>query len=297
MNKTKRTLIVSSIVMMLVLVIAIVSATAAWFSNFADSKQDGFTIDSTTMQESVSIGIDETVIGYGKKVWPAVATKGYSSNANGTPFPLGQQLKSETNDGIDRTAQCAVFYFPIAFVGTADNWTENGQTVTDGRKSIKVSAISAILADVGTDGKETQISDSKNYIDDFNVEMSLVYVNMNENGENVASAITSHSPLDFNKSGVSASYEYVYFHQPTITDTAKDVSNDFYMLIMPGVKYYVKAVVYFNTVDEECDVELLSSTQFSRAIQITFKVDYLNVADVNIRNLLDKLPFSQESAN
>lgn len=60
MNKTKRTLIVSSVVMALIFVVTVVSVTAAWFTNVADSNEDGFTTDSALLQESASISIDET---------------------------------------------------------------------------------------------------------------------------------------------------------------------------------------------------------------------------------------------
>ena len=59
MNKTKRTLIVSSVVMALVLIVTVVSVTAAWFSNVASTKEDGFTINSTTLKESANITIGE----------------------------------------------------------------------------------------------------------------------------------------------------------------------------------------------------------------------------------------------
>ena len=68
MNKTKRTLIVSSVVMALILVVTAVSVTAAWFTNVADSNEDGFTIDSALLQESASIDIDNTASDYGTAI-------------------------------------------------------------------------------------------------------------------------------------------------------------------------------------------------------------------------------------
>ena len=77
MNKTKRTLIVSSVVMALVLIVTVVSVTAAWFSNVASTKEDGFTIDSTTLNESANITIGDESIGESNTmVWPAVLNPG-----------------------------------------------------------------------------------------------------------------------------------------------------------------------------------------------------------------------------
>ncbi len=299
MHKTKRTLIISSIVMILVLVVAIVSATAAWFSNYASSKEDGFTIDSTTVTESVSIGIDDKIVGYGREVWPAVSKPGIASKGNVMPF--GQALiamdtnGSVTNESITQNAKCAVFYFPMTFVGAGDSWA------TDNRKSVQVNVESAILADVGTDNTETPISGSANYIEYFNVQMELVHVEETTTGEgenattsSVATPITSHSYTEFN-TAADANGDFVYFNQPIKTGVAKDVSNNLYMLIVPGTKYYVKATVYFNRVDEECPEELLYATKFSRAIQIKFNIQFLqNDYKVNMRAETLKEPFDEK---
>lgn len=277
MNKTKRTLIVSSIVMMLVLVIAIVSATAAWFSNYNKSESN-FTIESTTVKESASIGLDKNVAGYGNSIWPAVANPGRLSQGYAAPY--GSKLKEIVDDETTSAAQCAVFYFPMACVGSPDTWMDGGTAKGDGRKSVVVSVESAKLAQVGKDNSgndtETVIDGSKDYIDCFNIEMSLVNV---VDGE--AYAVESHNPSDFanDKSG-----EWVYYYQPTKDNGAKDVSNNLYMLVVPGEVYYIKAVVYFNTVDEECDEALLYATKISQVVQFTFKIQ--NVADgsIDIRN-------------
>ena len=43
-----------------------------------------------------------------------------------------------------------------------------------------------------------------------------------------------------------------------------------YMLIQPGLTYYVKAEIYFNKVDEECNPELLNTV-----IKFNFKLNIL----------------------
>lgn len=297
MNKTKRTFIVSSIVMMLVLVIAIVSATAAWFSNYNKSEGD-FTIDSSTVKESASIGLDQEVADYGGSIWPAVATKGYST---GNAFPYGQSLRSKsakvedaTTEGIDKTAKCAVFYFPMACVGAVDEWVVDGKKQSDGRKSVVVSVESAKLAKVGA---ETAIDGSKNYIDCFNIEMSLVNVveeTIDGKTKKVyQSAVESHEPSEFSNDKTG---EWVYYYQPTDTDNgAKDVSNNLFMLVVPGEVYYIKAVVYFNTVDEECDVDLLYATKISQVVQFTFRIQNVALSDVDIRN--DEIDFDWKLPN
>lgn len=289
MNKTKRTFIVSSIVMMLVLVVAIVSATAAWFSNYNNS-EGNFTINSSTVKESASIGLDESVEGYGNFIWPAVATKGYSA---GNVFPCGQSLRSEsatvenaTTKGIDKTAKCAVFYFPMVCVGAVDEWEVDGQKQSDGRKSVVVSVESAKLAKVGENDEETVIDSSKDYIDCFNIEMSLVNV-VDETVDGKTKkvpkdTVVSHNPSEFANDTTG---EWVYYYQPTATDdVAKDVSNNLFMLVVPGEVYYIKAVVYFNTVDEECDSALLYATKISQVVQFTFRIQNVALSDVDIRN-------------
>ena len=92
MNKTKRTLIVSSVVMALILVVTVVSVTAAWFTNVADSTPRGFEISSDLLQESASISIDESVSGYGSSIWPAIANPGYLAKGNLAPY--GTALKN-----------------------------------------------------------------------------------------------------------------------------------------------------------------------------------------------------------
>ncbi len=267
MNKTKRTLVVSSIVMALIVIVTAVSVTAAWFSNVADTSEDGFTIDSALLQESASIDIDSKASGYGTALWPAIATPGYLEKGGVAPY--GTELKSTKERVIDTAAKCAVIYFPINFVGSPDMTTENGsQVAIDGRKSLCLQVEYAHLGTKSnTDGKETTTEDSgsKNYLSSFNVEMKLV--SATKNGDTTTITELPSAP---NPKGTS---EEVYYTQPNTEDKLLP-SYKLYMLVKPNTTYYVQATIYFNQIDEECDEQLLYLDAFQEASKaIVFKFE------------------------
>lgn len=268
MHKTKRTLVISSVVMMLVLVVAIVSATAAWFSNFADSKQDGFIIDSTTITESASIDISqdaESINGYGESIWPAVSVPGYLSK--GGIAPTGAELKSLIENKTIKEARCAVLYFSIQCTGNPDKDGEN--KVIDGRKSLSVGINSATIK-----GDDTQ---KINYLSEFNVEMELVSISTTNDSEgNEIKKTATTLPKD-NDPKVNS----VYYIQDSPSEAL-------YMLVKPGDTYYVKATIYFNKVDEECADELIhfGIDEDGKAVQkmeFVFDISYSMPNGVDIR--------------
>ncbi len=261
MNKTKRTLIVSSVVMALIFVVTVVSVTAAWFTNVSDSNEDGFTTDSALLSESASITIDENAASdYGTAVWPAVATPGYLEKGNVAPY--GTDLKQEQSGTIDIAAKCAVIYFPITFVGSSD--TDENQVSIDGRKSLMLSVNSAHLdSDQTTD-----------YLSAFNVEMELVTL---KDDSKTSEKITSVAPNDFSNNPSA-----IYYNQPFTTDR-KLPSYKLYMLVIPGETYYVKATIYFNEIDEECNEKLIYFESTQKSIAFQFEIKYNVGNDVNIR--------------
>lgn len=268
MNKTKRTLIVSSVVMALIFVVTVVSVTAAWFTNVSDSNEDGFTTDSALLSESASITIDENAASdYGTAVWPAVATPGYLEKGNVAPY--GTELKQAQSGTIDIAAKCAVIYFPIAFVGSSDTKTVDGNQVSiDGRKSLMLSVNSAYL-----DSDTENVND---YLSAFNVEMELVA--LKDDGDSKTSEkITSVAPNDF-----SDNPSAIYYNQPFTTD-AKLPSYKLYMLVIPGETYYVKATIYFNQIDEECNEKLIYFESTQKSIAFQFEIKYNVGDDVDIR--------------
>lgn len=255
MNKTKRTLIISSIVMALAFIVTVVSVTAAWFSNVSSSKQDGFIIGSTTLKESATISIDTNVGGSSDvSIWPAEVKKGYP--AQGGVAPVGKALKTSTAI-VPTKAKTAVVYFPINFVGAPDSNAEGVEI--DGRKSLQVklnfASTEANLVKTEQDGKEVVTGTNKDVKGAFNVELDMVSVV--KNGD--AYTITPIDMTGVNPKELSGT-DKIYCNQPSLENG--EPGHDLYLLVMPGETYYVRATIYFNQVDEEVDVELLYTSVF-----------------------------------
>lgn len=255
MNKTKRTLIISSIVMALAFIVTVVSVTAAWFSNVSSSKQDGFIIGSTTLKESATISIDTNVGGSSDvSIWPAVVKKGYL--AQGGVAPAGKALKTSTAI-VPTKAKTAVVYFPINFVGAPDSNAEGVEI--DGRKSLQVNlnfaSTEANLIKTEQDGKLVVTGTNKDVKGAFNVELDMVSVVKNGDAYTI-------TPIDM--TGVDpkklSGTDKIYCNQPSLTNG--EPGYDLYLLVMPGETYYVRATIYFNQVDEEVNVELLYTSVF-----------------------------------
>ncbi len=255
MNKTKRTLIISSIVMALAFIVTVVSVTAAWFSNVSSSKQDGFIIGSTTLKESATISIDTNVGGSSDvSIWPAVVKKGHL--AQGNTAPTGKALKTSTAI-VPTKAKTAVVYFPINFVGAPD--VDDKREEIDGRKSLQVNlnfaSTEANLIKTEQDGKQVVTGTNKDVKGAFNVELDMVSVVKNGDAYTI-------TPIDM--TGVDpkklSGTDKIYCNQPSLTNG--EPGYDLYLLVMPGETYYVRATIYFNQVDEEVDVELLYTSVF-----------------------------------
>lgn len=255
MNKTKRTLIISSIVMALAFIVTVVSVTAAWFSNVSSSKQDGFIIGSTTLKESATISIDTNMGGSSDvSIWPAVVKKGYL--AQGGVAPAGKALKTSTAI-VPTKAKTAVVYFPINFVGAPD--VDDKREEIDGRKSLQVNlnfaSTEANLIKTEQDGKQVVTGTNKDVKGAFNVELDMVSVVKNGNKYDI-------TPIDMK--GVDpkrlSGTNNIYCNQPSRANG--EPGYDLYLLVMPGETYYVRATIYFNQVDEEVDLELLYTSVF-----------------------------------
>lgn len=282
MNKTKRTLIVSSVVMALILVVTAVSVTAAWFSNFAGSNEGGFTIDSALLQESVNITIDSSASDYGSALWPAVATPGYLEK--GKVAPYGTDLKATQTGVIDVKAKCAVIYFPIRFEGSPDLNEQN--VAIDGRRSLYLDVKHAYLgtkpAENGNGNNTPSEDTTKDYLSSFNVEMKLVKVTKTVNGETVTTTVED-LPSTQTPQGTAND---VYYNQPGNAN-GKLTGYKLYMLLKPGVEYYVQTTIYFNQIDEECDEKLLYLDAFQKAqkaISFKFELHSTLPAGTSIRN-------------
>lgn len=256
MNKTKRTLIISSIVMALAFIVTVVSVTAAWFSNVSSSKQDGFIIGSTTLKESATISIDTNMGGSSDvSIWPAVVKKGYL--AQGGVAPAGRDLLETSTANVLTTAKTAVVYFPINSVGAPD--TNDEGVEIDGRKSLQVNlnfaSTEANLVKTEQGGKQVVTDTNKDVKGAFNVELDMVSVV--KNGD--AYTITQIDMTGVNPKELSGT-DKIYCNQPSLKNG--EPGYDLYLLVMPGETYYVRATIYFNQVDEEVNVELLYTSVF-----------------------------------
>lgn len=269
MTKTKRTLIISSLIMTLALIVAIVSVSAAWFGDSVGSKQDGFIIDSDTLQEFASIKVDSDVTGEGgTKLWPAIAKKGWLLT-NGNIAPTGSVLKSaEGVEGIDEGAKKAVIYFPVSFIGTAD--VDSNGNVIDGRKSLNLNVSSVTIEKYVTKDSNGEVTDFVDFRAEFNVEMDIVSVN--KDGDE---PVIEEIPME----GINPNElkdDQFFFVQPSKEDDVDEPGYDLYMLLMPGTEYFVRATIYFNAVDEECNPELLYTT-----ISFNFTMNILKNGESN----------------
>ena len=316
MSKTKRTLIISSFIMALAFVVAIVGVTAAWFGDMKSASRDGFIIHSDTLQDVASIDINSSKGLSGENLYPAVAQLGVLSK--GGILPTGAVLKqTPLPTGVAEAAEVATVYFPIQFIGLSDKGYE-----AENRKSLQLQMLSANIGRmcvtaggetseyfraneveagedkldryagrwvslnnpvIEFDGKGSGKLDGTAFIysvdnekdtltftsgaeytvqlidykDEFNIDICLVEANLNENGvfeseKSVIPTAANYAPL----TGGNVFYECVGYET--------------YMLIQPGLTYYVKAEIYFNKVDEECNPELLNTV-----IKFNFKLNIL----------------------
>lgn len=263
--------------MALALIVTVVSVTAAWFSNVATSRQDGFVIDSATLKESATIAIDSDVGDSNNAIWPAVAKKGYL--AQGGVAPTGKALKS-TSDVVDIKAKTAVIYFPINFIGAPDQHVVDGRNVAiDGRKALQISlnyVTTAKYAQTTTDtnGNTVITGTKKDLRPAFNVEMDMVSVERQDGGGYTITPISMVGVDPGNLSGT----ENVYCNQPSLSGSTEPGYN-LYLLVMPGETYYIRATIYFNKVDEEVDADLLYTSVY-------FNFDLkMETGDVDVRGL------------
>lgn len=258
--KSKKTILISSLIMCLALIVAVVSATAAWFGNVTSGKIDAdLTIDSDTVDESANVEIDSSSEGAGNNVYPAIAVKGrvktaypgnygvvegkeYDPNAAEKLYPVGKEGSVDAAT-IEENAKVATIYLTIDYIGAVD------QGATDGKKTLLMSLDGVYLASALGDSPNYEDSSLINYKEEFNVKMSLV--------KNIGTTGEPNFVED--------------------TDLKSDVHNDYnaknpyghlmYFRIEPG-RYTVKFEIYFNKVDEECNFDLLN-TMLSLRIKLT----------------------------
>ena len=241
MNKTKRTLIISSCIMALAFVVAVVGVSAAWFGDMKSASQGGFVIESDTLQDVASIDINSVKGMSGEQVFPAVSKKGYFQGINP---PIGEVLRSEAlPDGIEKAAEVATIYFPIQFLGTPDS-----DYADENRKSLELQLLSATV-----DGDDSAFD----YADEFNVDTCLI-----------DAALDSEGKFESDNGALPTTDGY----EPVSGGDVYYVSygRSLYMLVQPGLTYWVRVEIYFNKIDEECNPDLIGTV-----IKFNFKLNVL----------------------
>jgi len=130
--------------------------------------------------------------------------------------------------------------------------------------------LSALSAHLDGDGEV-------DYLSDFNVEMELV--TLKDDGDSkISEKITSVAPSDF-----SDNPSAIYYNQPFKDKEEKLPSYKLYMLVIPGETYYVKATIYFNRIDEECNEKLIYLANTQKNITFQFEIKDKLAQDVDIR--------------
>ena len=120
---------------------------------------------------------------------------------------------------------------------------------------------------------------TKDYLSAFNVEMSLVKLVEKEGSDKpVAEPIASVNPSNF-ANNPSA----IYYNQPYFAGDTNMPCYKLYMLVKPGEKYYVKATIYFNQIDEECDENLIYLDEAKKSIVFKFEIKDKVDSNVDIR--------------
>ncbi len=270
--------------MVLALVVTIVSVSAAWFSNTASTQIDNkLVVGSDTVKEFVTIKVDSSMSEGGVAIWPAKAKPGEVLKNDTAPLPHGVELK--TKGGIiDKEARTAVQYIPLTFVGTPDAWTGSN----DGRKSLSLSLESVTIAkymDRDALGKPVINYDEagkpiifKDFKGEFCVELAIIAVSKDENDKVI--------PGDAMEKGTPGSEGWndsnqIYYEQKILdgaeiveaSETGKGEDLALYMLLLPGTEYYIRATIYFNKLDEECNHELLMPNE---TIFFNFSLNVMN---------------------
>lgn len=253
MKKTKLTLMISSLIMVLALVVTIVSVSAAWFSNTTSTKLDKELIIGTSeIEEYVTIEVDSNMGKGGTAIWPAIAKKGQLLKNDTKPI-TGVDLLTDTTI-VDEAPKIAKQYIPLMFVGKPDDGKTHKtlslklDNVSFG-KYIEHDEAGEIVKDEA--GKPVVIKDFKG---DFNVEFAIVAVTTNDAGELLTEEVIE-SETDPNNLSATG----IYYNQANVDGSQGDVILN--MQIVPGTKYYVRAMIYYNKIDEECNHELLMEEQ------------------------------------
>lgn len=290
--KGKKTIIISSLVMCLTLIVAIVSVTAAWFGNVTQQQlQADLTVDSGTVSASADIQLDSGASSQ-QALYPAVAEPGYYLSGKGGStnnffnqpapgnygiYPAGDSFNdpealypkapvgpdnlppANATLHLQQEAKVAKLYFTIKYAGPAD------AGATDGKKSIALSLSGVYLKSqlIEEDGKFSGYdnADVINYRNEFNVRMALVQKNESDEYETLTSNSVVHPCVG------NIYYADKYSESNPYGHTME-------MRINPNTTYTVEFQIYFNKIDEECNMDLLN-TDLVLHIELNQAVNYV----------------------
>lgn len=250
MKNTKRTLILSCVVMALALVVTIVGISAAWFGDVrrVTTEENRLIISSNRPKGQATIDVESAssdIVG-GDKLMPAVATPGWLLSG-GDPDTL-DVLVQNVGNGVDRAATQVYVYFPFTYVGAPD------AAAKDGKKSVKLTLTSATLenprrtdGDGNDDGSD--IVGLTNYIDEFSSDLCVV----KKVGDGASASYTEYTADEIAAMHTSAS---------GIVWEQQNDGRALHMLMAPGIDFYLRVKINFARVDEECDPSLIDTTLF-----------------------------------
>lgn len=255
MKNTKRTLIISSLVMLLSLIVVIISVTAAWFG------------DTRNVSNKITISSEKEVIGNatidiesasperedGRLLTPAVIKAGllmgdYTgvyNNINVLDTSLVDSTNSDASKPLLSVANTVTVYFPFIYNGGPDTAVGG-----DRKKSIEIALSSATLANprkTNADGSITIDDTLLNYSGEFCAEMTIVSRSVDEDGKETYTRLPPTPVADLPDSANTAMY----------WEKNDDV---IYMVLTPGITYYCEVMIYFAKVDEECAPALIDTT-------------------------------------
>lgn len=278
--KTKRTLIISSAILALVIVVTIVSASAAWFG---DIKHAETTLHVTSERPLGEATIDltsaESLNDNTTKLISAKAVNG--ALLGGQTPPTGATLLTASQPlGIATAANEVPIYFPFSYSGSGDSGA------TDGKKAVKIFIDSAYLrSDLNyneSQKKYTPKEGAINYLDEFYITFDVVKDVQKEEGNitytTVTSATATKSGETVTFSGLSSTNDSIYFKN--------DVDGKaLYLLVPPSIDYYsVKVGISYNFIDEELNPATINQT-------IVFGIKILVIErDTLITNIKPLLP-------
>lgn len=253
----KKTVIISSIMLVVVLVSVLVGVSAAWFGDVNKVERslvvDTARFGSDSSGASGSAGYDiesgSAIIISSSSIQPASMVPGYFTGNKGNVAPSGAALLSSGTSGMLKPATSAIIYIPLSYKGSTSGDVFYS---TYKRVGVTVRLTSATTLDPTTSTMSTY-----NYIEYFNVDLSIVRANTGGAGYNEAHALT------INTTDLNAGTTTPYYESNSYTNITTGATNyKLEMLIVPESQYYLKAVIYFATVDDETPAELLDQTIF-----------------------------------